>query len=78
MTKEQQEAVNRLKNLVDLRKNVRNEIKYDTCICATKDLDTILGVLGADKCVKRTRDKKYIETERTRTKSPRVYKNAKS
>lgn len=78
MNKEQQEAVNRLRNLVDLRKNVRNEIKYDTCICATKDLDTILDMLGADKCVKRTRDKKYIKTERTRAKSTRVYKNTKS
>ena len=34
-----EEAINNLKKLVELRKNKRGEIKFDTCICGTKDLE---------------------------------------
>lgn len=44
MTIEQKEAVNRLKELVILRKS-KNKIKYDNCICATSDLDMVLNLV---------------------------------
>lgn len=43
--KELEEAIKDLKKLVQLRKNKRGEIKYDTCICSTKDLDVVLQAL---------------------------------
>ena len=49
MTKEQ-EAIERLENLVKLRKNKGGKIKYDNCICGTEDLETVLNMLkGKDK-----------------------------
>ena len=44
MTKEQ-EAIERLENLVKLRKNKGGKIKYDNCICGTEDLETLLSML---------------------------------
>lgn len=44
MTKEQ-EAIERLENLVKLRKNKGGKIKYDNCICGTEDLETVLDML---------------------------------
>lgn len=44
MTTEQREAIDRLQELVNLRKR-KNNIKHDTCICGTEDLDTVLSVL---------------------------------
>ena len=44
MTNEQREAIDRLQELVNLRKR-KNNIKHDTCICGTMDLDTVLSVL---------------------------------
>ena len=44
MTKEQ-EAIERLENLVKLRKNKGGKIKYDNCICGTEDLETVLNML---------------------------------
>ena len=41
MTTEQREAIDRLQELVNLRKR-KNNIKHDTCICGTRDLDTVL------------------------------------
>ena len=45
MTTEQRETINRLEELVKLRKDKTNTIKHDTCICGTRDLDTVLSVL---------------------------------
>ena len=45
MTNEQRESINRLEELVKLRKDKTNTIKHDTCICGTRDLDTVLSVL---------------------------------
>ena len=42
---ELEEAINNLKKLVELRKNKRGEIKFDTCICGTKDLEIVLQAL---------------------------------
>ena len=39
------ESINNLKRLVELRKNKCGEIKFDTCICGTKDLETVLQEL---------------------------------
>ena len=39
------EAVKRLEELIKLRKNKCGEIKFDTCICGTKDLETVLQAL---------------------------------
>ena len=44
MTKEQKEAIDRLKELVELRKS-KNKIKYDNCICATSDVDIVLNLI---------------------------------
>ena len=40
-----EEAKNNLTKLVELRKNKCGEIKFDTCICGTKDLETVLQAL---------------------------------
>lgn len=45
MTTEQREAIDRLKELVKLRKDKTNTIKHDTCICGTRDLDTLLSLI---------------------------------
>ena len=44
MTKEQEEAIDRLEKLVTLRRN-KNTIKYDNCICSTSDLNTVLSLI---------------------------------
>lgn len=44
MTNEQREAIDRLQELVNLRKR-KNNIKHDTCICGTRDLDTVLALI---------------------------------
>ena len=44
MTNEQREAIDRLQELVNLRKR-KNNIKHDTCICGTEDLDIVLSIL---------------------------------
>lgn len=41
-----EEAKNRLKQLIRLRKNKCGQIKYDSCICGTKDLETVLQELS--------------------------------
>ena len=42
---EEKEAIERLKKLIKLRKNKAGEIKFDTCICCTADLETVLNLL---------------------------------
>ena len=44
MTTEQRETIDRLQELVNLRKR-KNNIKHDTCICSTEDLDTALSLI---------------------------------
>ena len=44
--KELEEAINNLEKLMRLRKNKCGEIKFDTCICETKDLETVLKALN--------------------------------
>lgn len=44
MTNEQRVRVDRLQELVNLRKR-KNNIKHDTCICGTRDLDTVLSLI---------------------------------
>ena len=44
MTTEQREAIDRLQELVNLRKR-KNNIKHDTCICGTENLDTVLSLI---------------------------------
>ena len=44
MTTEQRKAIDRLEELVRLRKS-KNTIKYDNCICSTEDLDTVLSLI---------------------------------
>ena len=43
--KELEEAINNLEKIIRLRKNKCGEIKFDTCICGTKDLETVLQAL---------------------------------
>ena len=45
MKQEQKEAIDRLKALVNLRKDKNNNIKYDNCICSTEDLDIVLNFI---------------------------------
>lgn len=44
MTKEE-EAINSLEKLINIRKNKAGQIKYDNCICSTTDLETVLNML---------------------------------
>lgn len=54
MTKEQEEAINRLEKLINIRKNKAGQIKYDNCICSTTDIETILNMLKEkDKEIKK-------------------------
>ena len=58
MTKEQ-ETIERLNKLVKLRKNKAGEIKFDTCICGTEDIETILSVLKQkDKEIEHQKEKR--------------------
>lgn len=45
MTTEQQEAIERLSKLVELRKNKTGEIIFDNCLCSTDDLETVIFML---------------------------------
>lgn len=45
MTKEQEEAINSLEKLINIRKNKAGQIKYDNCICSTTDLETVLNMI---------------------------------
>lgn len=45
MTTEQQEAIERLSELVELRKNKTGEIIFDNCLCSTDDLETVIFML---------------------------------
>nr|DAJ23401.1 MAG TPA: hypothetical protein [Caudoviricetes sp.] len=44
MTKEQ-EAIESLEQLINIRKNKAGQIKYDNCICSTTAIETILNML---------------------------------
>ena len=44
MTKEE-ESINSLEKLINIRKNKAGQIKYDNCICSTTDLETVLNML---------------------------------
>lgn len=41
----EKEVISRLNDLIELRKNKRGDIKFDTCICGTRDLETVLQLL---------------------------------
>ena len=56
MTKEQKEAIDRLKELVELRKS-KNKIKYDNCICATSDVDIVLNLIKKQENELKKKDK---------------------
>lgn len=45
MTKEQEEVINSLEKLINIRKNKAGQIKYDNCICSTTDLEIVLNML---------------------------------
>lgn len=45
MTKEQEETINRLEKLINIRKNKAGQIKYDNCICSTTAIETVLNML---------------------------------
>ena len=45
MTEEQEETINRLEKLINIRKNKAGQIKYDNCICSTTEIETILNML---------------------------------
>lgn len=45
MTEEQEETINRLEKLINIRKNKAGQIKYDNCICSTTDIETVLNLL---------------------------------
>lgn len=56
MTTEQKEAIDRLKELVELRKS-KNKIKYDNCICATSDVDIVLNLIKKQENELKKKDK---------------------
>lgn len=56
MTTKQKEAIDRLKELVELRKS-KNKIKYDNCICATSDVDIVLNLIKKQENELKKKDK---------------------
>ena len=56
MITEQKEAIDRLKELVELRKS-KNKIKYDNCICATSDVDIVLNLIKKQENELKKKDK---------------------
>lgn len=57
MSEEEKEAIESLKKLVQLRKNKRGEIKHDTCIYSTKDLEIILNLIQKQQKAIEKKDK---------------------
>lgn len=57
MTEEEKEAIKNLQKLLELRKNKRGEIKFDTCICSTKELDIALNLIQKQQEEKEKKDK---------------------
>lgn len=54
MTEEQEETIESLEQLINIRKNKAGQIKYDNCICSTTDIETILNMLKEkDKEIKK-------------------------
>lgn len=45
MTEEQEEAIESLEQLINIRKNKAGKIKYDNCICSTTDIERVLNML---------------------------------
>ncbi len=45
MTEKEKEVIENLQKLVELRKDKTNTIKYDSCICSTKELDIALNLI---------------------------------
>ena len=45
MTEEQEETIESLEQLINIRKNKAGQIKYDNCICSTTDRETVLNLL---------------------------------
>lgn len=67
MTKEE-EAINSLEKLINIRKNKAGQIKYDNCICSTTDLETVLNMLKEKdaEIEKLKRDFKIVDEECSR------------
>lgn len=45
MTEEQEETIESLEQLINIRKNKAGQIKYDNCICSTTAIETVLNML---------------------------------
>lgn len=67
MTKEE-EAINSLEKLINIRKNKAGQIKYDNCICSTTDLETVLNMLKEkdEEIEKLKKDFKIVDEECSR------------
>lgn len=61
MSEEDKEAINNLTKLVELRKNKAGEIKHDTCICSTRELETILNLIQSKHKEIQKKDKQIDE-----------------
>lgn len=48
MSEVRKEIINRLTKLVDQRKNLAGEIKYDNCIVSTTDLEFLLNMINEE------------------------------
>lgn len=63
MSEVRKEIINRLTKLVDQRKNLAGEIKYDNCIVSTTDLDFLLNVINEENKTSEANKKKIKELE---------------
>ncbi len=61
MSEVRKEIINRLTKLVDQRKNLAGEIKYDNCIVSTTDLDFLLNMINEDSYISKQKVKDKIE-----------------
>lgn len=63
MSEVRKEIINKLTKLVDQRKNLAGEIKYDNCIVSTTDLDFLLNVINEENKTSEANKKKIKELE---------------
>lgn len=61
MSEVRKEIINRLTKLVDQRKNLAGEIKYDNCIVSTTDLDFLLNMINEDSYIAKEKIKDKIK-----------------
>lgn len=61
MSEVKKEIINRLTKLVNQRKNLAGEIKYDNCIVSTTDLELLLNMINEDSYISKQKIKEIVD-----------------